>query len=509
MISNAEKIKFGQYVCLSGLLVTFFCYFATAIWDSDFWWHIAAGRWIVESGMLPSVDPFQVYLHAELDSAFGSDTIRSDTVLKGQWLGQVILYEIYNIFSAQGVILFRAGLLVVCLYFVFVRARALQASIVSCWIIVTLAGLISLGFTNDRPQLFSYIFAVIIFVLLERFEQGLKAKWLLLIPVIGLFWANIHGAFILLVVLLLLYVVVYCLQSIAKHKSLNGNAKWLIVIFVLFMLATLASPNGITTYLYLFDLQGSQLQTMTSEYKSSLKLYQLGYVLPQVWVGLIYMLALVSITGLFRAPPARLIILLFLAIISLVSYRYFAFFIFIAGPYIAQGITLVMAKYKISRNNTVASINKYSGVFFLIASLFFLGFGIKNSWIFQNGVDETMFPVVATEQMKEQGLQGKVFNAMQWGGYLIWHLSPKISNYIDGRVLDYEKIPPYTNIIWATPPGLEVFNGLKFNFVMMPIVSRFTGERYKLNDYLLQRNDWKVLYKDNRMYLFQYISQIH
>jgi len=66
--------------CVGIALVTFCAFVYTPISDSDFWWHIAAGQWIVAHGSLPASDPFGVYSAA--------DTIRNDTVLRGQWLAR-------------------------------------------------------------------------------------------------------------------------------------------------------------------------------------------------------------------------------------------------------------------------------------------------------------------------------------------------------------------------------------------------------------------------------------
>ena len=57
-----------EYLALAALLVAFFGYFSVKVWDIDFWWHIAAGRNILATGTIPSVDPFGMYdaaMHAD------------------------------------------------------------------------------------------------------------------------------------------------------------------------------------------------------------------------------------------------------------------------------------------------------------------------------------------------------------------------------------------------------------------------------------------------------------
>ena len=494
-VTQTVTTRGGQYLCLFSLLICFFSYFSLGIWDSDFWWHLASGNWILEHSALPQLDPFQVFSN--------SDAVRNDTVLKGQWLGQVVFAAVYGGFDTWGIVVLRATMLMLCLYLLFVRARMQQASLFATWIMVVLAGLISLGFTSDRPQLFSYIFAVVCFLLLELYERDKKMRWLLMLPLVALIWANTHGGFLLMAALLAVYVILAMMQSIAQYKKLDAMAVMLVVILGLFMLASLLTPNGFTTYQYLFDLEGSLLQGVTSEYRSSFKLYELGYALPQVWVIAIYAAALISLFGLFKAPPQRMIIMVVLGVISAISYRYLAFFVFLAGPYIAEGLTLAFRDYSFTQSNAARAVNKYTGLLVLCVSLAFVVYGFKNDSLYSETIKSDMFPIAAVDLIKQHNIKGKMFNHMQWGGYLLWRTYPDISTYIDGRMLEQSKFPPYTNILWATPVGIEVFNKEKFDLVLLPKTNRFTGEEYSLNHHLLRRPDWKVLYEDAHSYLFQ------
>ena len=109
-----ERKDYLEYWALAALFITLFGFFAVKVWDIDFWWHIAAGRNIVESCAIPSVDPFGMY---DAANACGQ------TVLKSEWLGQVFLYSIYRWFGLDGIIFFRAGVLTLCLVIVYMRCR--------------------------------------------------------------------------------------------------------------------------------------------------------------------------------------------------------------------------------------------------------------------------------------------------------------------------------------------------------------------------------------------------
>ena len=148
-----------EYWALGMLLFTFFGFYAVKVWDIDFWWHIAAGKNILENGAIPSVDPFGMY---DAANACGQ------TVLKSEWLGQVSLYSVYRWFGLDGIILFRAGILALCLSIVYFRCRLASSNNPFSLVITALAGLAILHHTGERPQLFSFLFISMLFLLLRQ-----------------------------------------------------------------------------------------------------------------------------------------------------------------------------------------------------------------------------------------------------------------------------------------------------------------------------------------------------
>ncbi|MGC2048167.1 MAG: hypothetical protein WA635_06115, partial [Gallionella sp.] len=174
----------AEWLAIAALLVTFFGYFAIKVWDIDFWWHIAAGRNILESGAIPGTDPFGVY---------DADSVLGQTILKSQWLGQVMLYEVFHWFDLDGIILFRAGLLTLCLAIVYLRCRLAGTAGLYGLGITALAGMAILQHTGERPQLFSFLFMALIFLLLDLFMANGKRWQLYCIPLVMLLWSNAHG----------------------------------------------------------------------------------------------------------------------------------------------------------------------------------------------------------------------------------------------------------------------------------------------------------------------------
>ena len=474
--------------CVLIALITFFAFGYTPISDSDFWWHIAAGQWIVEHGALPLTDPFGMYSAA--------DTVRNDTVLRGQWLGQVALYEAFNLGGSTGIIIMRALLLTGCLGLLFWRAQRLGAAAWASWAVLIPSGLLALGFTNDRPQLFSYLLAALLFLAIENYERSRARGWLWMLPLIAVVWANIHGAFLLAVALLPLYVLALWVQARLKQKNFRAQHGALALATFAFLPATLLNPNGFITYAYLFNLEGSALQNATSEYISSFALYQLGNFVPQLWVALLYILSIVACIGLWRRDWPRLVLVIFLGVIGARSYRYLAFMIFITGPYLAVGLTHVLnIKLRFL-------IPHYSIAMLLMLAAAVITLGVKNGVALHGGVNRNMFPAAALDALGDKNISGKIFNHMQWGGYLQWRLGSSAHLYVDGRMLDSTRLEPYRHILWATPGGIELLRRELFDVVMLPPSNRFTGERYALADYLHTQSEWGMVYQDRDAVVF-------
>ena len=69
---------------------------------------------------------------------------------------------------------------------------------------------------------------------------------------------------------------------------------------------------------------------------------------------------------------------------------------------------------------------------------------------------EAQVPVAAVQAMRELSPNGNLFNDYNWGGYVLWELSPAYSTFVDGRtdVFSAEVFEDYL-LLWAAQPGWE------------------------------------------------------
>ncbi len=474
-----------EYLALAALLVAFFGYFSVKVWDIDFWWHIAAGRNILATGTIPSVDPFGMY---DAANACGQ------TVLKSEWIGQVVLYWVYGWLGLDGVIYSGAGVLTLCLAIVYLRCRIAASTGPFVMLVTALAGLAILHHTGERPQLFSFLLLSLLFLLLDSFIRTGK-RWLLYcIPPLMLLWSNTHGAVLLGVAALGLFGITYVLENrwgSARISRTHASQNILMLMVVAVSVVILVTaPSGLDSIKCIISQQSGSVREQVSEYASPWSLWP---VTLYYWVFIV--VTLVSLPGFFdRIYLRQGALVVVLALISMAGFRYIPLFVLVAAPYVAASLSRMLSRFRLPVIAFPFSV--------LVIALVLLGLGFRQGKVFQRGLQEQRFPVGAVEFIKSRNLGGKMFNSMNWGGYLLWNLYGTTSLFIDGRTLDPYRVAPYTNILWTTPEGLRYFEQENFDLALVSYGNAFTGERHPIVAYLQNRPDWQLVYRDKAGVLF-------
>lgn len=155
--------------------------------DNSFFTHLATGRLILESGSVPTRDPYSF-------TAFGDPwTVQS-------W-GASVLYAGSESIGGLGLVRLLITMLVVGLTLAVWRLTAAAKSLVGRLAVCTFVLGIGAGFWNERPLIFGLVGLALV---LLAAEGDLDPRWLL--PVMWI-WVNTHGSFpfgILVLVLLAL-----------------------------------------------------------------------------------------------------------------------------------------------------------------------------------------------------------------------------------------------------------------------------------------------------------------
>ncbi len=162
-------------------LITFIALFAMAVRtpaDTDMYWHLRTGQFILETRTIPAADPFSW-------TAFGAPWVNV------HWLSQVILYSSYALLGMPGLALLVAALVVLAFVFVW---RQMEGDPFARAFIVVLAAAAAGAVWTPRSQMATFVFTPLIAYLIYLYKwKQLDRLWL--IPIVFVLWVSLHGGY--------------------------------------------------------------------------------------------------------------------------------------------------------------------------------------------------------------------------------------------------------------------------------------------------------------------------
>src|SRR5262245_49233601 len=219
------------------------------IFDADIWWHLQAGKWMVEHGTLPVTDPFSAYGEGKPWVAYS-------------WLFEVGMYGLVQAFGEAGIILYTlVGVwLIMLMLHRIIGTRCSDFVCISGLLAVSVIALSNM-FT-PRPWLLTILFFAITLEVVLLLREGRHSRWYWLLPVAYAVWANIHIQFIYGLGLLGLACVAPLMDRFIQPFTQTrlvmawGSLQWkkLIGLTALCILATLVTPYHVRLYSIVIEL---------------------------------------------------------------------------------------------------------------------------------------------------------------------------------------------------------------------------------------------------------------
>jgi hypothetical protein len=241
---DARRLKLWAWHLLALIFFIYLFSISTnfSINDPDVWWHLKTGEYIVKAKHIPDKDIFSYTAAPEL---------RKDQIpgFQSSWLGQVVLYFFYKAGGLSGIAFLRGLLIVLPLFAVYLWVTGKGGP---PWLV--LAGISFGGFmlatelyySFERPQGFSFLFAVLAVILLEELRKK-RTRVLILLPILMALWSNIHGGFIVGVFVLEFYLlgetITYLFNKTVKKSPERVNTVFFMGVLA-GILATGLNPNS-------------------------------------------------------------------------------------------------------------------------------------------------------------------------------------------------------------------------------------------------------------------------
>ena len=423
--------------------------FFLSITPHDYWWYVRVGKDILESGTVPTVDTL-------------SYTYQGRPIFYQPWLSAVIFWFAHNLGGATLTYLLK-GISIASAYgLIWTLTRDAGTEPKLTTLLVILMGLSSSMNWSMRPQLLAYpLFAVTLLVVWHWHHRRDKHVWLL--PVVSLFWANLHGSFILAFVLI---------GSALLFGA--GDRKKLAIWLGLSILATFINPRGISVWQFVPQMLTSPSdQLYATEWQPPVNV---GWQMNIFFGWLLLFIPLAAFSSR-RLSLLEWVWFLGFGWLALSGLRYVIWFMFILPG--LSGALLTGLSERFRREATYVHL-KPAFNFVMGGILLFLPFmmlpGIREAWWRDSPppYHEATTPIAAAQWLAEHpNLPGPLFAEYTFGSYLTFALPSRLL-WIDNRFNAYppEHWNTYQMISSARPAWEALLDQDRVNLLMLSLHSQ-------------------------------------
>lgn len=403
--------------------------------DNDIFLHIKTGEYILENRVVPSEDIF-------------SYTIAGRPWLNNQWLAQVIFYIIYSLFNFNGLIIFKAT--IICLAFLVMLFTFLRRNAYS-WLYFLIAAVVviaSSGRFIERPENFTLLFTAVYLYIFHK-----QRVLLPLIPFIQALWVNMHGGFIIGLLLTALFVAGEVLEAGVPYfrrrlpEGKNHNLRPLFILMAAVFFACFLNPFGYKLIFNTFQFaQNKVLRKFILEWLPSFAHIGLNrFDVMAAFISLIIASIACFVFNFRRARPFPALCLAAFLYLGISARRNVTLFAIVSGVFIGLAITQIidnssLGLQKILRKSARAASLCLASllcalIIAIVTNVYFTRLEVPQD--FGLGVSGALEPVGASGFIKENNIKGRMFNSYDFGGYLIYALFPAQKVFIDGRIDTY------------------------------------------------------------------------
>ena len=471
--------------------------------DAGIGWHIRAGEQMLRSHTIIRADIF-------------SSTMNGRPWFAWEWLYDVLIAAIHARLGLNGVVLLTAA--VIALTFTMVLRNVLRrgASVPVAAALLVLAVGASMIHVMARPHVLSWLLVVIFYELLDS-KQVLSAgtKHLLLwLPFLMLFWANLHGGFLLGFVLIAIHLAGSATESLILNESRPDPALWLKHAAVgagLAFLASFLNPYGYKLYVHIFDyLSNPFLMNHISEFLSP------DFHKPAArCFAILILIALCTLAATReKLQFTHLLYVLFAVFTGLSSSRNLPvssiLLVLVVAPLLSNALTdrehdlsikprcrALLARFNsfgVRMNHLDSALhgNIWTVLALLIGMWLCLHGGrIGSREIMNAHFDETRFPVHAVNVIANEKIREPIFCPDLWGGYLIYTLYPQTKVVVDDRHDLYGEafFKDYLKVIRVESGWEQTLSDWKANYVLVQKDSALASA-------LKEKSVWKVVHQD-------------
>ena len=498
--------------------------------DADIGWHIRTGELILATHSLPRSDPF-------------SSTMQGQPWFAWEWLYDLALGILHKACGLNGVVFLCA--LLVAGVFALLLSQLLRrgTGVLLALVLMLLAEAAAAIHLYARPHIVSWLFTLLWFVALEKWEEwnrpenGRLPRWLpWFFPLSMLLWVNLHGGWIFGITLLGIYAVSAFVEGFRARDPFAAiraaqRARAMAAAGLASAAATLANPFGWRLHAHIYRyLSDRYLMNRIDEFRSPN-----FHGWSERCFAIILVLVLIAFAGNVNRGKLRLSHLL---VILLAVYAGFyssrnlpvssMLMVLIAGSMLWANFISLADKTGAWRwlRNMVARIASFCDrmgaqemdlrghLWPVVSAALAFAICLQGGWLgsrhlIHAGFDSRRVPAAAVsflldeshgnESRNTQSMPAPVFSTDAWGGYLIYRMYPRRKVVVDDRhdLYGSGRIRQYLVLTQGEPGWQEVLKEWQIRTALLPADSTLANLLREMP------RDWRVVYEDEVAVVFE------
>lgn len=475
-----------EYILLAALFWTIVSNGSRILnFDGDLPRHLVLGQLIRDTRSVPTTDTF----------SFRTQGVAS---IPHEWLSQVFFSVSNDWLGLSGVVLLTALLVTFAWGIVFYETNRRANSLFISLFITAIGMAVSMIHVLPRPHLFTYLFTALWLAALEHITNSKPERWLIL-PLLMLFWVNLHGMFVLGVIIWGIYLIGSLLENPSRAWIADRSSRSLLLGGSVSILATFLSPSGIHIWEAITSLgSNAYITSRIPEYQSA------NFHMPETWpfIFLLLLTMLGFARNSYKMRWTDALLTAAFAAIALYTSRMLPLFAIVVAPITAKALAnMVQQEFPASRFLTTeanfSALNSTSNgaiwlpVLLLVVAVAFGSGSALDPAKKGNNFDPSFFPVRAVEWLNSHPQDGHMFNEFDWGGYLLLKQQLQQPIFMDGHTHIYGEAltREYETIVAQREGWQDLFEKYDIQWAIVRASSPVSKSLEEMN--------WAILYQDN------------
>jgi hypothetical protein len=461
--------------------------FMEGVQDPDVWWHLRVGRWMVENGKLPSVDLF-------------THTVPTHVWTDHEYLTEILMWLLYSATGFVGLAI-AFGLITWAGFWLIYRQVRRQPFVIA-GLGLALAALAGWPIWGPRAQMITFALSCLELYWIQGYLSG-RSRALNFFPLVMALWANLHGGWVIgfawLGVALVAELIGWAWDR--SNPAHRAHVRFLAIVTAASLVAVLATPHGLSLYLYPFQTQGSVAQQ-----KLIVEWFSPDF--HQIYLRPFEVMVFVVIGGFaLRRPRLYEFLLTMTALgLALQSVRHVALFVAAATPVMIGSYSEFWRELATSRGWKFPPLARplFAVTTAIVLVVVVLVGAVKIDADInpatQQKLDADSYPIGAADWLAAHPSVGtRMFNQYGWGGYLAYRFYPdpnrKVFIFGEAELMGDPLLNQYNDVQNLRPDWQQILDQYHVDYVVFN-----KGEA--LSNVLATQPQWSLVYQDSVSVIF-------